>query len=275
MCIYTYLRDWDCLSLAFWTLVGESYKNSTSVQGTIQQVQHLKCSDLLYQSQNREWIQAGASGEDLKWTWENGVLFAGRDAGRNSMIKGSSWRRQIMLVEEVPTIGPMKRQQANYRGLGSQESMLEAKLLFSCNNLWQFSFFPFHHFRILVSSISICCPPHHQNCYQERANIDDLWLGENGRQLIFHFIPCLNYRVRHFFLLEIQKSKWGETTSPSWQKASVIERISEIQSVRWFILSLKQVIQPLCISVSLSHSRKILLDLHHRTVYLKHMKQLT
>ena len=37
--------------------------------------------------------------EDLKWTWENGVLFAGRDAGRNSMIKGSSWRRQIMLVE--------------------------------------------------------------------------------------------------------------------------------------------------------------------------------
>lgn len=83
--------------------MGESYKNSTSVQDTIHQVP--KASKVLRpfiskskQKENESRQEPGFR-KDLKWTWENGVLFAGRDAGRNSMITVSSWRGQIMLEE--------------------------------------------------------------------------------------------------------------------------------------------------------------------------------
>lgn len=81
--------------------MGESYKNSTSVQGTIQQVP--KASKVLRpfisKSKQRENESRQEHQGRSEMDGENGVLFAGRDAGRNSMIKGSSWRRQIMLVE--------------------------------------------------------------------------------------------------------------------------------------------------------------------------------
>ena len=176
--------------------------------------------------------------EDLKWTWENGVLFAGRDAGRNSMITVSSWRGQIMLEEGFLLQDRWKDNRQITGGLGSQESMLGAKLLFSHNNLWQFLFLPLSSFQDLGVQYLLLLPsPIIKIAIRERANIDDLWFGENGRQtnISFYTLSQLQSKRHCFLSKKFQKSKWGETTSLSWQKASVIERISEFQSVRWFI----------------------------------------
>lgn len=111
----------------------------------------------------------------------------------------------------------MKRQQANYRGSGVTGKHVEAKLLFSCNNLWVVSLsspFIISGFWCPVSQSAVL--PIIKIAIRERANIDDLWLGENGRRLIFHFIPCLNYRVKGIFpIREIPEIKMRRNHIPA------------------------------------------------------------
>ena len=106
---------------------------------------------------------------------------------------------------------------------------------------------------------------------RERANIDDLWFGENGRQtnISFYTLSQLQSKRHCFLSKKFQKSKWWETTSLSWQKASVIERISEFQSDDLFVPQTGH-LTSLHFSIFFVHSKKTLLGLHHRAVCKAH-----
>lgn len=81
-----------------------------------------------------------------------------------------------MLVEGFPTIGPMKRQQANYRVWGHRKACWKLNSCFHVTTCGSFSFFLSSFQDFGVQYLNLLSSPSSRIAIRERANIDDLWL---------------------------------------------------------------------------------------------------